>query len=41
MSEAERSRWGGMALLASGVLLAIGALLHPDDALEGAMSMPI
>lgn len=40
MSSADRSRWSGMVLAAAGVLLAVGAVMHPDESLEGAMAMP-
>ncbi|MCB0215851.1 MAG: hypothetical protein H6648_07410 [Caldilineae bacterium] len=40
MSKADLIRWSGMSLLAAGILVAIGALMHPDESVEGAMALP-
>ena len=40
MSRSDRIRWGGLAFLAGGVLLAVGAVMHPDETVEGAMALP-
>ncbi len=40
MSKADHIRWSGLALLGAGILVAVGALMHPDESVEGAMAMP-
>lgn len=41
MTRATLTRWGGLALLAAGLLLAAEIVLHPDEANPSAVLMPI